>query len=332
MNFKRSESILLVGEAFSNPSHPVAMSFSEDPSTEIVIGDLGNAESGGIVVLVPSDEDETRDMRGRLPAVLRDRSIIPVLIGGVPGWEPLDGLHLRSSECDYSLRVIACLSGCLHLVGCQDGSMMVPVWMNVGSLLPFFVHNVNNILARVLGNAELALMYIADQKTAGEKLASALKGVEDLRGFIQDLTELSTSGDKLSPWSGDTVSDLEGMFRLFCGRAVNFNLETAPDAPGSLKASQGSVDTALGLSAAAAAIMVNGSGEITLEISSLEGFGRFDMTWSSHQQRTGLVSNSLEASSMLMSMAAACCYGSGLFMDLGEWSGAEGKVSILVPR
>ena len=284
-----------------------------------------------LIVICPGDAHELRVMAGTLSAGPGSSSgrlaaFAPFSVGS-----PVDGCPICLRTGDTGVRILSSLYGYRISEGGSSPGFTGSLWMRAGALLPFFVHNINNILARIMGNAELARMYSARPDAASEKLGSALAGVEDLRKYVHRLAEISTARESPLPWNTEMIDELGLSGRMFCGRSVEYTLHDYDGPPAALAVGASRVELTVGLASAAAAAGVNGCGEISLAVSLRDGWLEFHLTWRSGSGRTGLIEDGLLASARLMAVCASCCRDFDITMLMDEWNGDQGGVSLMVP-
>jgi hypothetical protein len=233
---------------------------------------------------------------------------------------------LRSSE--FAARVLEAVPGYHMTISRESFLFRIPLWQSTGALLPFFVHNMNNILARIMGNTELARMYSGRPDTANEKLDSAMAGVEDLRDFVLRLAELSAMSDSGTSWNSSRLVAMERTLSMFSGRSVDCGLTRSRDFPESLPLPAGRIELTVGLIAACAAMMVNGCGSIRLHATVESGDAVFGVEWKRRPGGTGLITDNRESSAELMATAVACCARFGLTLVLDRWDSEEGSAFV----
>ncbi|PIE52416.1 hypothetical protein CSA37_06415 [Candidatus Fermentibacteria bacterium] len=89
-----------------------------------------------------------------------------------------------------------------------------------GLLMPYFLHNISNILAGVTGNIELAEMFMPDIRKVQEKLFAAGSAAGLLVEFIRTLTgTLGTSGTDVLDTS--CLRRVNLFLNTACGRSVS---------------------------------------------------------------------------------------------------------------
>lgn len=272
--------------------------------------------------MFPSDPDELV----RLSSGTAGRPAVAVA-DFVPRF-PSPGVSVFIRTGDQGLQILPGMFHSFAMLERGDAALRLPLWQSAGALLPFFVHNMNNLLARIMGNTELAQMYADRPDTAGEKLASAMGGVEELRDFVQRLARMSMLLDDDSGWTAERLDGLERTGRMFSGRAVDFTFDRGEGTPERISLHAGRLDLAVTLVAASAAMMVNGCGKIAMSTSGDGGYLRFSIEWESKPGHAGLLNGTEESSLELMSTAAAWSAFCSFRLLIHRWNSREGKVSL----
>ncbi len=280
------------------------------------------------LVLCPSGPEELSGLAHLARNVPAGEDMLTVVLSPFDASPIMDiSVFMRTGE--FAIKVLEAIPG-YHLTLRRESSLLrMPLWQNTGALLPFFVHNMNNILARIMGNTELAQIYAEKPETVRDKLAGALSGVEDLRGFIQRLAELSATANAGSAWRSDRLQGIERTGRMFSGRSVEFSFEISDGFPVALSCPAGHLDLTVELAAACAAVMVNGCGRIHMKAGEHDGCAMFSVSWGAKPGRSGLLIDSETSAVELMATAAACCARFGFTLVLGQWSDREGEVSVV---
>ncbi len=99
----------------------------------------------------------------------------------------------------------------------EPGNQRLTAGAFLGLLLPYHVHSINNMLVGVLGNAELASMFLPDNPArALPKVREAAASAGAVTGFLRSLSENARSLDDPYP----PLSRLVGFITQACGRSV----------------------------------------------------------------------------------------------------------------
>lgn len=91
-----------------------------------------------------------------------------------------------------------------------------------GILLPYHIHNLNNILVGVLGNAELACMFLpGDPGRAIPKVRETARAAGEVTGFLRELSECTQSSVQPPATGSRSLKPVAGVVSLACGRSVD---------------------------------------------------------------------------------------------------------------
>jgi hypothetical protein len=101
----------------------------------------------------------------------------------------------------------------------------------LGSLVPSFVHNLNNCLVGILGNIDLAGLYTEDPGRSSERIADARKATMKIRDFLSEIVRYGSPGGE---WSPESVLDMAAVARLACGRSMTLETDGTAGLPVSL--------------------------------------------------------------------------------------------------
>ena len=89
----------------------------------------------------------------------------------------------------------------------------------LGMMLPYFLHNNNNLMVGVLGNLDLAGMLLPDLEKVKPKIAAARTATGSVVDYLRDLAGSIPSED-CSSFNGDVVRRCLILLRAACGRSV----------------------------------------------------------------------------------------------------------------
>jgi hypothetical protein len=233
---------------------------------------------------------------------------------------------------DFAAGVIRKLAASVSAVEYGSEDLSNFQWERIGSLQPFLIHNMNNILARIMGNIELAGFHNGNVEKIGEKLAHALEGAEELRRFLEQLARYSMLEDidvEWTPGNGETVNEFG---QMSSGTAVEFSYQEMSGIPRRLPYSSKLLNLITGLISASATVAVNGCGLIDMTAFPRDGrLVEFRVSWNSSSSGSGLCSNSMDSAACLLSSAALLALRFGLMFRLDGWDTKAGSASLSVP-
>ncbi len=113
---------------------------------------------------------------------------------------------------------------------CEPGNTRMTANAFVGLLLPYHIHNLNNILVGVLGNAELASMFLPDNvNRAVPKVREAVDSAGVLTRFLRDLSETTHPSLERAAVSASPMTRLTRFVSLACGRSIDTSALTVLD-------------------------------------------------------------------------------------------------------
>ena len=278
------------------------------------------------VVYCPGDEHE-------LEGMYRDAGGFFLSSAVVLNFQQNNGIGfpilLHQSEFAYKvLRRIIC-SGSIHADSALNRNCIL--WERTGSLLPFFIHNMNNILARIMGNIELAEFHCGRTDKVKKKLSIALEGTEELRDFLEKLSMYSILDDDKSDWIPGNEADVLELTRMSSGTSVKFTYEEKGGMPPKIPVRKDLMNLLTGLIAASATISVNGCGSVDMSVSPQGEALEFRVNWNSSVKSSGLCPNSMDSAADLLNRVALMTFASKMSFRLETWDREGGSASLLVP-
>jgi hypothetical protein len=195
----------------------------------------------------------------------------------------------------------------------------------LGSMLPLFVHNLNNLMHGVVGNLDLAVLFAEDREKSMAKVDSAQQASARIGEFVNGLGRLSMMQTQrlTEPW----LQPLLDMAEMAAGRAVNFSYAPSDKR---LTTSSSTLRAMLACMLGAAMLAVRGCGKVTLSEGGRPGRSTFEIGWERAAQQTGRPDRSSEAAvllchALLLSAASCGCCG------VGEWDQSKGRAAVTVP-
>ena len=236
-------------------------------------------------------------------------------------------LH-RSDFAFKLLRRMTCSAG-IHMDSASNPNCIL--WERTGSLLPFFIHNMNNILARIMGNIELAEFHSGRIDKVKEKLSIALEGTDELRNFLERLSVYSMPDDDESEWLSGNRADMLELSQMSSGTSVEFTYEEKSGIPRKIPVRKNLMNLLTGLLTASATVSVNGCGSVEMSVSPNGDALEFRVDWSSSLKSAGLIPRSMDSAADLLNRAALMASAAKLFFRLGAWNSEGGSASLLVP-
>ena len=89
-----------------------------------------------------------------------------------------------------------------------------------GVLLPFFLHNINNLMVGVMGNLDLAGMFMPDMEKVAPKLEAARSATGSVVDFIRDISQPPSSLGTCEI-AADDFRRVFTTLKAACGRSVS---------------------------------------------------------------------------------------------------------------
>ena len=293
--------------------------------------ELRNQNCLTFIIYCPEDHSELNLLYSGISdsALSRETFFAFIAPFSLIGFSIKSGIVLR--ENDFAFRLLPRISGMAGVSVLSSMLSNLLIWERSGALLPFFIHNMNNILARILGNIELAEFYSGNAAKTKEKLANAIDGAEDMKEFLAKLSNHSSfKGNYDDLWTpGDERGVLE-MGQMSSGTSVEFTYTKSGEIPEKLPIKKWTLNSLLGILSAAATISVNGCGAVQLESVQMGETVSFKISWN-RSSRDNLSERNQHSMADLISTAAVLASHSGILFRLDEWSNDRGDVLVDVP-
>lgn len=280
-------------------------------------------------VFCPGDNQELEKMYQKTGRDLLSSGILSAVLISFQHDSEI-GFPVLLHQSDFAFKVLrrmACSAGAYWR---ETENLNCILWERTGSLLPFFIHNMNNILARIMGNIELAEFHSGKIDKVREKLSIALEGTEELRSFLERLSVYSTPDDDDSEWTLGNEADVLELSQMSSGSSVKFTYEEKSGIPRKIPVRKNMMNLLTGLIAASATISVNGCGSVEMTVSPQGETAEFRLSWNSPVSGSGLCPNSIDSAADLLTRAAIMVSHEGLSFRLGGWNREGGSASLLV--
>jgi hypothetical protein len=324
--------VLLAGRSAEKVAGTLAERMPVASFTPVAL-ESARIEEASMILLCPADLEDLQSLcRGMGGITVRPGTVIcvvaPFRVDLPSGFGP--AIVIRSGPCGCDL-LLQLFSFGFPAAG-RDIVYRQLAMATTGMLLPYFVHNVNNILTRVMGNAELAGLQLADGAKARSRLDMALEGVEELRSFLSRLAgHQAPIGRGYEAWSAGCETRVLEIGRMSSGTSVEFRHCMDDSLPRVLEVDRWELNTLLGCVVAASTICVNGCGSVTMHSHAVNGEARFEVSWTSTSGES-LQSDQICGSALLpLSMAAVFSPPAGVTFQLGEWDRNGGSLSLSIP-
>ncbi len=91
----------------------------------------------------------------------------------------------------------------------------------VGTMLPYYLHNANNLMVGVLGNLDLAGMFMPNIEKVTPKIAGARAATGSVVDYLRDIAGAIPPSQCVS-FNEDVIKKCLTLLKAACGRSVNF--------------------------------------------------------------------------------------------------------------
>lgn len=201
----------------------------------------------------------------------------------------------------------------------DEGNTETAVMTFAGALLPFFMHNVNNLLVGVIGNLDLASMFLPDLKKVEDKLSGARVSAEALVEFIRGITSLSSIEGSNAGSSG--VGDI---IRSACGRSVQCaGLELLNDPGASSADTAGFKSTVTGMGTWCI-LCLGGNGSLSCSMSG----STLSLSWERPESSGRSRMPGGEYAGEVLARVGQVAAGAGFRLILETWIDHKGRISL----
>ena len=328
---KKTGTVSLIGSEAGRIANCIAQSLPVPFRVIENLSELQDQNSSTFIIICPFDNSELNS----LYSSSSDSAVLRESLSAVIAPFDLDESSIEPEiilrESDFACKLLSQMSGmiCISFASTMFSNFFT--WERIGALLPFFIHNMNNMLARIMGNIELAEFHSANPIKVKEKLAVALEGAEDLRNFLEKLsTHSSFYGNPDDLWTPGNEKAVLEMGQMSSGTSVEFTFTKSGEIPERLPVRKWILNSLIGILSAAATLSVNGCGAVHMEVSRLRETVNFAIKWN-RSSRDSLSEWKLLSTADLVATAAALASHSGVFFRLDEWSVAQGDIHVAVP-
>ena len=194
-----------------------------------------------------------------------------------------------------------------------------------GVLLPYFLHNINNKLVGVLGNIDLATMFIPNLDKVQIKLDSARVSTTSVIDYLRDISG-GIEQNEQSCFGESAFDQCLELLKSACGRSVNIEgfEEIRLEKPINCLNSAKAVSSLKGL-ATWLIVSLGGSGKISVSIKQ----NNITMKWTK-PEGVGLAHMpGSEQGSFILLLAGGLAVSAGFSFVVTKWTEIEGEVTIV---
>ncbi len=198
----------------------------------------------------------------------------------------------------------------------------------LGIMLPYFLHNNNNLMVGVLGNLDLAGMLFPDTDKAEPKITAARTATGSVVDFLRDLAG-SIPFEDCASFNGDAVKKCLILLKAACGRSV------VSDGLGNMVLSYPArcLDPCRAVAAftgMAAWTVVSMGGSGTVKGSSSDE--KLTLEWSRPGSANHPYMPGGSSASSVIALAGGLAAASGMALVVESWTDNGGKVSLVVKK
>ena len=328
---KKTGTVALIGSEAGRIANIIAQSLPVPFRVIENLSELQDQSSSTFIIICPSDDSELNAFYSSSSDSPVLREFLSAVIAPFAPAESSVEPEIILRESDFACKLLSQMSSMICVSFASSMFLNFFTWERIGALLPFFIHNMNNMLARIMGNIELAEFYSANADKVKEKLAFALEGAEDLRNFLEKLSNHSSFyGNPDDLWTPGNEKAVLEMGQMSSGTSVEFTFAKSGDIPDRLPVRRWILNSIVGILSAAATISVNGCGEVHMEVSRMRETVHFTIKWN-RSSGDNISEWKLLSTADLIATATGLASHSGVFFRLDEWSAAKGNIHVAVP-
>jgi len=226
--------------------------------------------------------------------------------GGISGFEP--GM--------YAAGCMNRFSGMEHFpTACSPETARC---LFAGTLLPYYLHQPNNLMVGVMGNLDLAGMFMPDISRVEPKMNAARAATGSVVDFIRDI-----SGSYSDSTRSDLLQRVLTRIRAACGRSVSF-LDLDLRGEGFLQAgSPELLEEVLTGMGTWCVLCLGGSGAIRGETSE----EKFSLEWERPSTGSSHMPGREQAAEVLRITGSLCLMG-GFVLAVENWTDTGGRITL----
>lgn len=198
----------------------------------------------------------------------------------------------------------------------------------LGIMLPFYLHNANNLLVGVLGNLDLAGMFMPDIEKVEPKIAGARSATGSVVDYFREIAGAIPSCEGLS-FDGDAIGKCLTLLKAACGRSVNSEGLDELDLSGSFNRQHPAKAVAV-LNGMAVWTVVSLGGSGTVSGSILDG--KIQLKWSKPEGPGLLYMPGSENSSSILAVTGGLAASAGMVLVVENWTEDGGEVTLVAKQ
>ncbi len=282
----------------------------------------------GVVLICPSSPVETEKFEQNTERM----KCLPVVIGSVEmvgGSYTLPAVYVPES--DFGMEFAANLAAHNYVSPKMEDLYHVLHWAKTGTLMSFLVHNMNNVLTRIMGNVELATLFSGDPDKQAEKLEIAVEGSETMRDILSDISKYSkVIEDDGEVWCTAYLDSLLKMAEMSAGNSVEMTVRGIEDNV-QFPVQRLKYDSMLGAMFATATLSVAGNGGMEISLQKTEYSIGISIDWTSQKSDDEIAKSFYERALVLMRTLAVLAPSAGTAYVIEHWSRTTGRSLLTVP-
>lgn len=198
----------------------------------------------------------------------------------------------------------------------------------VGIMLPYYLHNANNLMVGVLGNLDLAGMLVPNMKKVEPKIVLARAATGNVVDYLRSIGEAISFTDS-SPLTGDAIKKCMTLLEAACGRSVSFDVVENVETGGSFIYND-SPKAVAAFSGMAAWVIVSlaGTGAVTGSIS----HERLKLKWSRPADVGVPCMPGRDSRYSILGVTGGLAVAAGMAFVVENWTDNGGEVSLVIKR
>lgn len=198
----------------------------------------------------------------------------------------------------------------------------------LGMMLPYYLHNANNLMVGVLGNLDLAGMFIPNMEKVEPKIAGARAATGSVVDYLRHIAGAMPSEECLSS-NDNAIEKCLVLLKAACGRSVNSEGLEKMDTTSFSKFGQPfKAAAAFNGMAAWVVVSLGGSGTVTGDSSS----ERLELKWSRAEESGMPYMPGSENSASILAAAGGLAASGGMALVVENWTEDGGEVSLVVKQ
>lgn len=283
----------------------------------------------GVVLFCPSSMDEFDDFAAKTV----NSKFLPVVLTSLEIFDDnysFPATYVQNST--FGLEFAGSFAVYNYIDKEMDDLYNVLHWARTGALMSFLVHNMNNVLTRIMGNTELATLFTDNPGKQAEKLEVAVEGAETLRDILSDLSKCSkVIEDDGEYWSTAYINSLLKMVEMSAGRTVELTVADF-DMQKEFPVRRLKYDSMLGAVFAVTTLCISGNGNMVISLEEKNNCIGISVEWTSKKGDDEIAEGFYGKAIVLMHILAGLAPSAGTSFVIRDWDRTSGKALLTVPQ